>query len=365
MRVLHVEAGKHLYGGALQVHYLTERLVDFGVQSFLAAPRGAEIFSQLHPNVVPLPMKMEGDGDFGLVGRLVRLIKCHKIELVHLHSRRGADHFGILAAKIAKVPVVVSRRVDNKEPNWLAKLKYQSCNKVITISEGIRQVLLSEGVDEHKVVTVLSAVDSEKYSMSAAPDWFESEFNLDGSEFVIGMLAQLIPRKGHHVLFDALPQITANHPNTKVLVFGKGPLKQSLQNEADARGLQNVVTFCGFRQDLHKVLPNLDLVVHPAFTEGLGVSLLQASASGVPIIATKVGGIPEAVKPNVNGMLVDVNDSASLAKAVIKVATDHELRNALAKGGRGLVEQQFSTYSMAAGNYQVYLECLGREHEPA
>ena len=71
MRVLHVEAGKHLFGGALQVHYLTERLVEFGVQSFLAAPRGAEIFSQLHPNVVPLPIKMAGDGDFGLVGRFV------------------------------------------------------------------------------------------------------------------------------------------------------------------------------------------------------------------------------------------------------------------------------------------------------
>ncbi|MDO6719344.1 glycosyltransferase family 4 protein [Psychrosphaera sp. 1_MG-2023] len=366
MRILHVEAGKHLYGGALQVHYLTSGLSKYGIKSFLAAPRGAEIYDVMHGDVVPLPMKMAGDLDVSLIFKLVKAIRIHKIQLVHLHSRRGADLFGLIAAKLTNTPVVISRRVDNIEPNWFSKWKYHQCNKVITISDGIRNVLLDAGVDSNQVTTVLSAVDTDEYkpidhkSTLKRPNnnWFIKEFKLDRSDVVIGVLAQFIPRKGHSVLFSAFKSLIAKEPNVQLLVFGKGPLEEELKQEIIQLGLSNKVQFCGFRTDLARILPNLNLVVHPAFAEGLGVSLLQANACGVPIIASRVGGIPEIVTDGLNGLLVDPGNVQELFNSLEDLVSDTNRIEQMAAAGREKVLKTFSIKAMVEGNVSVYKHCI-------
>lgn len=359
MRVMHIEAGKHLYGGALQVHYLTRELASMGVENYVVCPFDAELLQVLSSNVVALPIKMKGDVDIGLIYRLKQLLKIHKIDLVHVHSRRGADLFGLIAAKLSGVPVVVSRRVDNSENRWFARWKYHSYNHVISISEGIRQVLLRQGIKKEHVTTVISSVDTQKFRPVSNAHWFQSEFGLDDECITIGVLAQLIKRKGHSVLFKALVEIVKTHSNIEVLIFGKGPIKDTLQEEVLQLGLTKWVRFVGFRTDIEDILPNLDLVVHPAFTEGLGVSLLQASACGVPIIASKVGGIPEAVRPAQNGLLVDVGDSKQLADAVIQLISSYETRQKMATKGRELALTKFSTQTMAKGNLAIYQKVLG------
>lgn len=372
MRILHVEAGKHLYGGALQVHYLTAGLADNGVTSFLAAPRGAEIFDVLDNRVVPLPMRMKGDLDLGLIFRLVKAIRVHKIQLVHLHSRRGADLLGLIAGRLTKTPVVISRRVDNKEPSWFAKWKYHKCNKVITISEGIRKVLLDEGITPSHVETVLSAVDTQRYRpaskttandedaalLCAEQNWFYQEFNLRPGQPVLAVLAQFIPRKGHAILFEALKTVSATEQNVQLLVFGKGPLEQKLQQQCVELGITKQVTFCGFRKDLVRVLPHLDLVVHPTYAEGLGVSLLQANACGVPVIASRVGGIPEIICHGDNGLLVDAGDISQLTESLTLLLTDRTKRQKMALAGRAKIIERFSIDAMVAGNLNVYKQCV-------
>lgn len=360
MRVLHVEAGKHLYGGALQVSYLTRELYKLGVKSFLACPPDAELFDVVDESVVQLPTTMKGDADIGLVFRLKKLIKQYQIDIIHLHSRRGADLFGLIAGKLAGIPVVISRRVDNKEAAWFAKAKYHAANKVITISEGIRKVLLEEGVCPAQVKTVLSAVDTNKYQPVEDKEWFKREFGLENETFVMAVLAQLIPRKGHKVLFGALKKIESNLINHKLLIFGKGPIEQELKAQVTELGLEKLVQFCGFRNDLNRVLPNLDLVVHPAFAEGLGVALLQASASGVPIIASRAGGIPEAVRNDQNGWLVDPKNIDQLTDKLNQVLFDTESLDEFKLRGRELAETEFSTQAMANGNLAVYKEVLNQ-----
>ena len=109
----------------------------------------------------------------------------------------------------------------------------------------------------------------------------------------LAMIAQFIPRKGHRVLIEALPAIVARHPNVRVLLFGRGAEQAAIRRAVAARPeLASRVAFAGFRDDLHRVLPCIDVVVHPASMEGLGVALLQAAACGVPIVAGRAGGIP-------------------------------------------------------------------------
>jgi hypothetical protein len=163
MKVLHVEAGMHLYGGALQVVFLLRGLKGLGVHSVLACPTGSAIAQEATPHAEVRPMPMKGDADIGLLGRLRALIREVKPDVLHLHSRRGSDIWGALAGRLEGVPVVLSRRVDNPEKPWIVRQKYKLYDEVITISEGIRQVLLAEGVPPHKLHCVLSAVDTAQY----------------------------------------------------------------------------------------------------------------------------------------------------------------------------------------------------------
>ena len=188
---------------------------------------------------------------------------------------------------------------------------------------------------------------------------FEREFGLRQGELAVGMLAQFIERKGHRVLIEALPSVLRRAPDTRMLLFGQGPLVEDMRRLCAQRGLNERVLFAGFRNDMEKILPCLDLVVHPALMEGLGVSLLEAAACAVPIIASNAGGMPEIVRDRSNGRLVAPGDSGALAAAMIELLTDAALRQRCGAQGRRLVEAEFSVLAMVAGNYGVYQEVLG------
>ena len=360
MKILHVEAGKHLYGGARQVLYIVEGLAARGVDNLLACPAGSEMSRQQPAGARVLPMKMGGDGDIGLAFRLARLIRAEQPDLVHLHSRRGADTWGGLAARLAGVPCVLSRRVDNPESRWAVALKYRLYDHVITISEGIRQVLLSEGLAPQKVSCVRSAVDATPYLPPVDRAAFRAEFGLPPDALVAGVVAQLIPRKGHRYLLSALPGLLERHPALQVLIFGQGPLEAELRAEVESRHLAAAVRFTGFRHDLPRWLGGLDMLIHPADMEGLGVSLLQASAAGVPIVTSRAGGLPEAVQDGVTGILCPPGDVTALAAAIDRLAGDAALRARFGAAGRARILAEFSIDAMVDGNLAIYRQVLGR-----
>lgn len=358
MKILHVEAGKHLYGGARQVLYIAEGLAARGVDNLLACPNGSEMARQQPAGVRVLPMKMSGDADIGLAFRLAALIRAEQPDLVHLHSRRGADTWGGLAARLAGVPCVLSRRVDNPESRLAVALKYRLYDHVITISEGIRQVLLGEGLPAARVSCVRSAVEATPYLVPVDGAAFRREFGLPPDALVAGVVAQMIPRKGHRYLFAALPDLLKRHPALKVLIFGQGPLEAELRADVEARGLADAVRFTGFRHDLPRWIGGLDLLIHPAEMEGLGVSLLQASAAGVPIITSRAGGLPEAVQDEVTGILCPPGDVPALAAAVDRLAGDAALRRRFGAAGRARILAEFSIAGMVEGNLRIYRQVL-------
>lgn len=359
--ILHVETGMHLYGGALQVYYLLRGLAAAGWRSVLVCSEGsaiAQAAAAFVHRVYAVPM--HGDLDLKFIGRLRGIVRAEAPDLIHLHSRRGADVLGGIAARLEKIPVVLSRRVDNPEARWAARIKYRLFDRVVTISQGIREVLLAEGVPPEKVMCVHSAVDTERFRPGGDRAWFDRTFGLAPGDKAIGVVAQLIPRKGHRYLLGAAPRILESCPEARFLLFGKGPLEEELRAQIAAAGLQEQVRLAGFRDDLDRVLPCLDLVVHPAEMEGLGVSLLQAAAAGVPLIGTAAGGIPEIVRDGQSGLLVPPKDEAALAAAVLTLLRDPERARELGREGRRLAEDCFSITAMVNGNLSVYRELLAR-----
>jgi glycosyltransferase involved in cell wall biosynthesis len=290
--------------------------------------------------------------------RLFRLIRRLQPDLVHLHSRIGADVMGGIAARLAGVPVVHTRRVDNPEARILVALKYRLHDRVIAISQGIADVLRAEGLPEEKLRVVRSAVIAERFARPCAADVISERLACPTDALVLGVAAQLIKRKGHSVLLQALPPLLANEPRLRVVFFGQGPLADELQRGIAAAGLENRIRLAGFRDDLAEILPCLTLLVHPALMEGLGVSLLQASAAGVPIVASRVGGIPEAVEDGVTGLLVPPGDPLALREAIGRLLADSALRRRFGEAGAQRIRRAFSVDTMVAGNLDLYRDLL-------
>ncbi len=361
MKILHVESGRHLYGGARQVVYLIEGLEQRGIECVLVCCQGSAIADALRRRVSRLhEIRMAGDLDIGLIWRLKRIIKRERPDIVHLHSRRGAEIMGGLAARMAGIKTILSRRVDNPESPIMVHWKYRLYQRVITISEGIYRVLREEGVEENKLICVRSAVAPEAYERDCDSNWFHEVFSLLEDTTTLGVIAQLIPRKGHRFLLDAMPELLASFPSLRLLLFGQGPLESELRRHVDKLDLGDKVIFTGFRTDLPRILPCLDLVVHPALMEGLGISLLQAAGAGLPIVAVSAGGMPEVVRDGYNGLLVPPSDTPALIQAISQLLSDRMLMERMGQAGSALVENEFSIDRMVEGNLQVYSDlCVG------
>jgi glycosyltransferase involved in cell wall biosynthesis len=360
IRVLHGETGMNLYGGALQVLYLLQGLAHRNnIQNILVCPEGSALADAARGYVKTLhTVPMKGDLDLLFIPRLLRIIDRENPDIIHLHSRRGADIMGGIAAKVKGTPSILTRRVDNPEPRLWVALKYRLYARIITISEGISRVLAVEGVDTGKITCIPSAVDVDRYSTPCDREWFRNEFALEENSQACGVIAQFIERKGHRFLLAAIPEILLKLPRLRFILFGKGPLEKNLRTMCRDLGVGDKVIFAGFRDDLDRIMGCLDLLIHPALMEGLGVSLLQAAAAGVPIVGTRVGGIPEIVRDGVNGYLVSPADPHSITEASVRILSDFELARQMGINGNKLVEEHFSIDSMVRGNLEVYREMM-------
>lgn len=358
MKILHVESGRHLYGGALQALYLTRGLAALGHRNWLACRRGGALDRVADSGAIHCPLPMRGDGDLPLILRLLRLIRQLEPDLVHLHSRGGAEVLGGIAARLAGVPAVYSRRVDHPEARWQVALKYRLYDRVVAISQAIADVLRAGGLSEDRLRVVRSAVDATAYARRCQREEMLARLDLPDNSLLIGIVAQMIERKGHQYLIRALPELIASHPRLRLCCFGQGPLEAPLRAWVAEVGLEQRVRFYGYREDLPELLPCLDLLVHPALAEGLGIALLQAASAGVAVVASAVGGIPEAVKHGRTGLLVPPGDIPALRAAIDDLLSHPGRRRALGAAGQALIDREYSLDAMVRGNLAVYRELI-------
>lgn len=358
MKILHLETGRHLYGGALQVAYLLLGLGDYkDCTNILVCPRGSAIAEQVETYADKLYTEtIRGDLDLFFLFRLIRIIKKEQPDLIHLHSRRGADVLGGLAACYCGIKCILTRRVDNPENRFFIKLKYKLYDQVITISQGIKRVLVDQGLAEKDIAVVTSAVNLNQYRSREVD--IKKRFRLPSDSFVIGVVAQLIERKGHRFLFQIAPEILRQFPYVRFLILGKGPLEQRLKDQCEQLGIVEEVLFPGFISDLENILPGLNLLVHPAYMEGLGVALIQAVACGVPIVAARAGGIPEVVKDGENGYLVPPRNAKALLEKITYLLHRPDTARRFGENGIKIAENEFSIERMVRENHAIYKKLL-------
>ena len=355
MSVIHVETGRHLYGGALQVLYLAQGLEERGVKSVLMVPRGSEIAEAAHDRWLRVEeFGFQGEGDVLALGKMAWRFSRPDVEVVHLHSRRGADTLGGVAAAAIRAPVVLTRRVDNREMEWLVGAKYRLYRRVVAISGAVRDVLADQGVPRDKISLVHSAVDATEWQAPRDAAARDREFDLEPGAPAGAMVAQFVSRKGHWVLVHALAILKGRGVTPSVVLFGRGPMRENVAALAEAAGVAGQIRFAGFRDDLHEWLGSFDFCVHPALKEGLGVAALQAGAAGVPVVGGKAGGIPEVIEDGKTGILCPPGDAGALATAIAGLLTDPDAARTMGRRARERIASHFSVDAMVEGNLEVY-----------
>ncbi len=359
MKILHVETGRHFLGGPQQVVYLINALRERGHDNTLVCPPESGIDGVARRAGIRVQnLFCAGDLDLPFAYRLSQYLKELGPDIVHCHSRRGADILGGLAASFVDIPTVVSRRVDNTEMRLMAALRYRPFKKVIVISDAVAEVLLDRGVEQERLVKIRDAVDVGAFKEEPDCDAFRREFSIASNDYVIAAAGQLIPRKGHQYLLQAVADLKDKYPELKLIIFGEGYLNNQLRAQAASLGLGEVVQFAGFRDDLDSFLPCFDLFAHPALAEGLGVVALKAAAAAVPVVGFEAGGMVEAVAHDKTGLLVAPEDSDALAAAIKRFIDEPDTGREFGKAGRDRMQEEFSIDTMAAKHLELYESVL-------
>ena len=254
---------------------------------------------------------------------------------------------------------MVHRRVDYLPGSGLpSRLKYKSSriSRYVAISDAIAQVLVDYGVDSRAVSIVRSGVPSKVFAEIDRDDARRKlcqELNWRQDLPIIANVGYLTPQKGHATLVRALGFMKAHGAEFQAFIAGDGELREPLEALAKSLELENLI-FLGVRQDVPSLLRASDIMSMPSNYEGLGTTILDGFLAGLPVAASRVGGIPEIINNGRNGLLSEVGDFEHHGENLLKLVKDVELRHQMALEGRNHVERLFSVDAMVSGNYQVY-----------
>jgi len=357
LAILHVDPERGMGGGEMQVLGLMRQLAALGDRQTIAAdPEGplARAVSDLGVTVAPLRIRNHLDVVAGR--RLARLLARDRYDIVHFHTAR-AHAMSIFLGRRPRVRRVVTRRMDYRlRGGGYARWLYdRGADAVVAISEGVREALVASGVPRTRITVVPSGVDAERFANASSAGAAERRrLGLGDDEIVLAIVGALEERKGHDVLLDAVARLS-DLP-LRVLCAGSGSRAQSLAARRDALGLGERVRFLGRVEDVPALLAAVNVVVMPSRHEGLGVAALEAMAAGRPVIASRVGGLPEAVGDA--GVLVPHDDAQALAEAIRRLALDRNAARALGEAGRRRVAERFTLAAMARGTRAVYRDLV-------
>lgn len=364
LRILHVDPERGWGGGEEQVLGLVRHLSGVGHRVVLAAEPGGSLARAVAGTPVDVrPLPIRNAFDLG-AARILRAL-AEEADIVHFHTARA--HAMALWLGRGGAPRVVTRRMDYPpRPRPYVRILYNRCvDRVVAISRWIQGVLIEAGVKPNRLTVIPSGVDVNRFASSdtGREEMRRSEWDVGPDDPVVLVVGGLVRRKGHAVLLDAARRLVDRGMSVRYAICGDGNRRQELQRQVERLHLAPWVRFMGWRVDIPRLLGAADVLVLPSLHEGLGVAALEAMAAGCPVVASRTGGLTEAVADGETGWLVEPGDVQALADAVEAAVRDPARRVRFGRAGRERVAQKFSMERMAMGNERLYrtvLEAAGR-----
>ncbi|APR83546.1 Poly(glycerol-phosphate) alpha-glucosyltransferase [Minicystis rosea] len=301
--------------------------------------------------------------DARLPWRLAQWLKREGARIVHTHN--PSPHFyGALAARIARGPRVVHTKHGRNAPEiprkvLLNRIAAKLSDRVVAVSDDTAGVALDiERVNPRKIVTILNGVDTHEFRPGRDVAAARVALGVPAHGFHVGCVARLAEVKDHRTLLQAFARFRLVRPDAHLTFIGRGPEQADLEARAAEPDLRGAVTFAGERGEVAPLYAAFDVFALASRSEGISLTLLEAAAAGLPIVATRVGGNGEVVADGRSGILVPPADPIAFANALADVAARSD-RADLGAAGRARVEQRFSAERMARAYHALYAELLG------
>lgn len=305
--------------------------------------------------------------DVRIIFRLVRYIKQNGIDIVET-AVFPSDVYGRISAKIAGVPIIIStmHRVEDhkQEPIYRAlffadTLTMSLTTRLIAVSRAGKRYLVSwHKVQPKKISVIYNGLDADDYKLSIDRDEYKAVLGIDRDIPTIVFVGRLVELKGVSFLLKAANSILKDGVSAQFVIAGDGPLKQRLVEEARVLGISEHVHFIGFRKDIPKILSITDILVVPSLWEGLPLTVLEAMFAGKAIVATKVGGIPEASKDGDSGILVSPRDTVGLMDGILSLLKNPEKRKNMGERAKERAIKYFDVERMVKEYERIYDECV-------
>jgi L-malate glycosyltransferase len=294
----------------------------------------------------------------GYAWRLRRLLRKERFDLVHAHI-----YASVVAAAIAilrtNVPLVITEHTEaswqNWRARWVSRWVYRRVERIIAVSTPIRRRLIERDAVHPELITVIpNTVASASEPPANAP--LPTELR---ERPLVGVVARLQPEKGVANFLKAAVHVAQQFPQAYFVVAGDGPLRQELAALAEDLGLRERIHFLGFRSDASALMKSLDVLVVPSVTEGSPLVTLEAMAAGVPVVASAVGGIPDQIRHDKEGLLIPPGDTEAIGDALLALLRDPDRARRLGEAGRRRVASRFSHALMVQQIEGVYRGVLG------
>lgn len=294
--------------------------------------------------------------------RLAFFFKKAKIVLVHT-SGAYPNQYCSIAAKIAGISCIC--HISTIYPiKALRKSFVKLADKIITVSNAAKNPIHKIGVNSNKVVTIYDGIlDPDKINIEVDGNKIRDEFGISSSTQIVAQIGQVIERKGAKYFLEMACIISNSFSDVKFLIVGDdqhqdGAYRRKMEAMTKELGLARKVIFAGFCKDLFEVIASLDVMVLASLREGLPMSIVQAMAQGVPVVATAVSGIPEVIAEGITGFLVPPEDPPALAKAVLRLLQDRQKAKEMGKEAQKLVLKKFTISSHAREVEKIYYSLI-------
>lgn len=368
MNILHITT--HLDKGGI-VSYVSSLAIAFQKRGHTVAVASCgghneALLTQQGIGVVSIPIRTKSQISPRLLFsyfRLKKYLKENPVDIIHAHTRVTQ----VLAAFLSKknsIPFVTTCHGFFK-PRWHRKLFPCWGDGVIAISSPVQQHLIADfGVDEKNISLIHSGVDIERLKAVASEEKaaLKKEIGIGQYRYIVGSAGRFSTVKGLEYLIRAIPHVIKEEQSIRFLFVGYGKDESRLREIARRLSLENIVFFYRPKRDIACYLDAMDIFVAPSLQEGLGLSILEAQAKQIPVIASDVGGIPDIIDHRVTGLLVKPKDPSALAAAIVRLLREAQLREYLRQNAFHRVSQEFSLGQMVDKTEQLYQTLVEKGH---